>query len=119
MFFVCVPDRSTKTLLPIIKNYIKPGTIIHSDCWKSYECLSDHGYVHQTVNHSKEFVSIEGIHTNNIESRWHALKLSLPRTGTQKQMYDGYFAEYIFRRKYMQNYQTLFQDFIKQIARIY
>ncbi|KAF0992009.1 hypothetical protein HZS_7574 [Henneguya salminicola] len=56
----------------------------------------------------KEFVGAEGIHTNHIESSWHALKLFLPRTsicyfnivlGTQKHMHDGYFAEYTLKRK--------------------
>ncbi|KAF0986518.1 hypothetical protein HZS_588 [Henneguya salminicola] len=97
MFLCCAPDRSTSALLPIIKE----GTTIHSDYWKAYDCLTENGYKHEKVNHSKEFVSVEGIHTNQIESRWHALKLFLPRTGTQKHIYDGYFAEYIFSKKYI------------------
>lgn len=33
-FMVPVEDRSSQTLLPIIKDWIKPGTTIISDCWK-------------------------------------------------------------------------------------
>ena len=34
-FFEIVEDRSAETLIPLIKKYIKKGSIIHSDCWKS------------------------------------------------------------------------------------
>jgi len=82
-FFLTVEDRSAATLIPIIKQYILPGTTIVSDCWKSYSSLRDEGSLHQTVNHSIEFVSESGTHTNNTESRWNALKKSLPRYGTR------------------------------------
>jgi len=38
LFIECVPDRSASTLLTVIKKWIKPGTIIVSDCWKAYNC---------------------------------------------------------------------------------
>ena len=38
-FFVPVQDRSAETLIPIIKRWIRPGTTILSDCWKSYASL--------------------------------------------------------------------------------
>jgi len=31
--FVSVEDRSAATLIPIIKQWIRPGTAILSDCW--------------------------------------------------------------------------------------
>lgn len=33
-FLIPVEDRSSSTLLEIIKEWIKPGTTIISDCWK-------------------------------------------------------------------------------------
>ena len=55
------------------KKWIKPGTIIVSDCWKAYYNLEKYGYTHRTVNHSKEFVNIDaydGDHINKIEGHW-------------------------------------------------
>lgn len=51
--FVC-PDniRSSAVLVPLIEANVEPGTIIHTDCWKAYDCLSEHGFVHNRVNHS-------------------------------------------------------------------
>ena len=66
-FFEIVEDRSANTLIPIIKRYVKPGSIILSDCWKAYSLLKE-GYTHLTVNHSVTFKNKEnGACTNLIE----------------------------------------------------
>lgn len=118
-FFQVVQDRSAETLIPIIVKYIEPGTTIISDCWKAYSSLSSLGYIHQTVNHSKEFKNKEtGAHTNSIESTWHALKQSLPRSGTQKQLYDSYFEEYVIRKRYLKT-DNKFETFLGLIGRVY
>ncbi|KYN29330.1 hypothetical protein ALC57_01231 [Trachymyrmex cornetzi] len=59
MFIVPVEDRTETTLLPVIKEWILPGTTIVSDCWKSYDCLNNEGFQHLTVNHSYNFVDPE------------------------------------------------------------
>ena len=69
MFLTTVPSRDKNTLLPILKHKIKPGTTIISDCWKSYDCLSEEDFEHLTVNHSVNFVDSQtGCHTQNIEN---------------------------------------------------
>jgi hypothetical protein len=119
-FFEIVEDRSRNTLLPIIQKYIKPGSLIISDCWKAYDCLASCGYEHQTVNHSVEFVdSTTGAYTQTIESTWHQLKLSLPRSGTQKSLYDGYFMEFVVRKKYLKSAPDPFLKFLELISRVY
>ena len=55
VFMVPVEDRSKDTLLPIIQDWIKPGTTIISDCWKAYDCLGYEEYEHLRVNHSLTF----------------------------------------------------------------
>ena len=50
-------NRKQETLISIIQQWIHPGSIIHSDCSKSYKKLSKIGYTHVTVNHSKEFLN--------------------------------------------------------------
>ncbi|XP_071572814.1 uncharacterized protein [Temnothorax nylanderi] len=59
IFIVPVQDRTEKTLLACIKEWILPGTTIVSDCWKSYNCLNNEGFQHLTVNHSYNFVDPE------------------------------------------------------------
>lgn len=69
-FLVVVPVRNAATLTQVICRYIKPGSKIYSDCWRAYDGLEDiegMDYIHQVVNHSVEFVTNDGVHTNTIE----------------------------------------------------
>ena len=119
-FLVTVEDRTAARLIPIIKEYVLPGTKIISDCWKSYSTLEEEGFVHGTVNHSIEFVNKDtGDHTNTIESTWRAVKSSLPRFGTTKGMYNSYFAEFMFRRQYINESSDRFIEFLHQASRVY
>ena len=65
-----VAARDAATLLPIIQAHVNPGTTIYSDCWAAYNGISQIVSVsgHCTVNHSVEFVTPSGVHTNHIES---------------------------------------------------
>ena len=84
-FMRSVEDRSTDTMIPMIKEHVLPGSVIISDCWKAYSRLEEEGYVHQTVNHSKEFLNKEtGAHTNTIESTWRAVKTSAETRNSEK-----------------------------------
>ena len=52
MFLVPVPQRDSATLIPIVQQYVRRGTTIHTDMWKAYDSLSQCGYQHGMVNHS-------------------------------------------------------------------
>jgi len=71
---VCNNSRNAEVMLPWINQWVEKGTIIRTDCWAAYNKLEEMGYKHETVNHSKEFVTTEGVHTNLIESSWRPLK---------------------------------------------
>lgn len=80
-FALTVPNRTRETLHALIRRYIRPGTTIWSDCWGPYMTIEEmpEGYHHSAVNHSVEFVSANGTHTNLIEGLWHfALKSKTP-----------------------------------------
>jgi len=48
-----VADVEAKTLLPLIDNRVKPGSVICTDTWKSYTGIAAKGYVHRLVEHGK------------------------------------------------------------------
>lgn len=83
-FIVSVETRSEAELLPVTKRWVKPGTLIISDCWKSYVNLEKNGFEHATVNHSKEQ---GGNHTNKIEGQWRHMKASMPKFGVRKHVF--------------------------------
>jgi len=72
-----------------------------SDCWRAYDCLSSEGFVHQTVNHSQNFVDpTSGAHTQNIERLWRDVRSGIPRFGRSEKHLVGYLAEFLFKRKF-------------------
>lgn len=75
---VC-PDnvRSADILVPLIQKHVQEGSIIHTDFWRAYQCLPEHGYIHKRVNRNdniNKFVAPDGTHTQRIESQWRGLK---------------------------------------------
>jgi len=48
--------RDKETLIPLIRKYIRPGSIMMSDCWAAYSSLSQLGFTHHQINHSNNFV---------------------------------------------------------------
>lgn len=116
-FLVAVEKRDEATLLPIIKQHVLPGTTIVSDCWKGYINLDKNGFIHKTVNHSKEFVNSEGEHTNRIEGHWRQAKSKLPAFGVRKHLFSSYLAEFIWRYKHKDD--DLFVVFWHDVKNIY
>ena len=100
-FLVPEERRDKDTLLPIIRAHIFPGTCVMSNMWKAYDCLQDEGYNHLTVNHSLNFVDPDtGAHMQCIENTWWAVKRSMPRTGTSKDLFESYLQERLWHKQY-------------------
>ena len=64
-----VLDAKTDTLMPIIRNRIKPDSIVYTDCWRSYNALDVSEFKHYRINHSKLFAQNQN-HINCIENFW-------------------------------------------------
>ena len=74
-----VQRRDANTLLPIIRDVVKQRSEIWTDEWRSYNTLSNLGYVHYTVCHKREFKAADGTCTNAVEGLWAVLKKHLYR----------------------------------------
>lgn len=53
--FYVVHDRNGDELLPLVHENVELGSTIVSDKWAAYNRLSLEGYIHETVDHSKNF----------------------------------------------------------------
>ena len=117
LFLKLCEDRKQETLEQIIKQWVLPGTIIITDSFASYKRLSELGYYHFTVNHSKNFVDpTTQAHTQRIEGEWHHVRGSaLPRTGCRIADVDLYLSGYLYRRRTKQSLKQLVED-IKSLS---
>ena len=118
IFIEPVATRNSHTLLEVIERRIAPNSTIYSDCWKSYNCLKQAGFIHCAVNHKVNFVDpTSQAHTQNIERVWRDLRAAIPKYGIRTKHYTGYIAEFIFKRQH--KYENRIDAFFETIATMY
>jgi transposase len=69
-----IDDAKTETLLPIIRQKVKPDSIVYTDCFRSYNVLDVSEFKHFRINHSKLFAHKHN-HINGIDPRFRGDKL--------------------------------------------
>ena len=69
VYTVTVPNTRTATLLPIIREQVKPDSIVYTDCYRSYDVLDVGEFAHFRINHSTHFAQRQN-HINGIENFW-------------------------------------------------
>ena len=102
-----VEDRTRVTLEAVILYRIRAGSVIHSDCWASYNHIStiaNKKFTHGTVNHSnKDFPfkgPITGVHTKQMEGYWSKHKRPLKAMcGAPRNLLQFYIDEFIFKER--------------------
>ncbi|XP_047518897.1 uncharacterized protein LOC125058782 [Pieris napi] len=86
--------ESAEVLVPLIQKHVEVGTTIHTNFWKVYDCLSQHGYIHKKV--------FESDPDNPVVAD------------------DGsYFYEYLWRRYNVKHRKDPFMELIKAIKYAY
>ncbi len=73
VYAVVIPKAKVTTLLPIIREKVKPDSIVYTDGFKGYNALDLSGFRHYRINHSEHFVE-QPNHMNGIENVWHQAK---------------------------------------------
>jgi transposase-like protein len=74
-----IPQVKREVLMDAILKNIEKGSTIYTDGLPAYDALLLKGFMHQFVNHTKEYVRGE-VHTNSIENYWSLLKRGLKGT---------------------------------------
>ncbi|KAL0811986.1 hypothetical protein ABMA28_009384 [Loxostege sticticalis] len=119
---VC-PDnqRNADVLVQLIKKHVREGSTIHTDFWKAYDCLPEHGYIHKEVNHSdpiNKFVAPDGVHTQRIESHWRVMKRLFSKDN-YKSNFTEWLIEHIWRINNRINHRDQFEELLKCIVYVY
>jgi transposase len=90
---VMIPDARGKTLLPIIRQKIRPDSVVYSDSLGSYNVLDVSEFRHHRIDHSKRFGQGRN-HINGIENFWNQAKRHLRRyNGIPRQHFHLFLAE--------------------------
>ena len=95
-----IENAKAETLIPIIRNKIRPDSIIYSDTFKSYNALDVSEFKHFRINHSREFVCRNN-HINGIENFWNQAKRQLKNyNGIPRRNFPLFLKECEFRFNY-------------------
>ncbi|MCT8831357.1 IS1595 family transposase [Glaesserella parasuis] len=73
VYTVVVPNIQSATLLPIIREKVKPDSIVYTDFYRSYDVLDVSEFNHFRINHSTHFAEKQN-HVDGIENFWNQAK---------------------------------------------
>ena len=92
-----IPDAKKATLMPVIREKVRPDSIVYSDYFKSYNALDVSEFKHYRINHSKIF-ALRKNHINGIENFWNQAKRHLRKfNGVPRKSFYFYLKECEFR----------------------
>ena len=97
---VIVPDRKRPTVQQIVRDYVEPGSEIHTDEHAGYQGL-DKDYIHKVINHMEAYVRGH-VSTNGMENFWSLFKRQLGGTHVSVEPFHlfRYLDEEMFRYNY-------------------
>ena len=111
-----MPDRTANTLMPIIQQFILPGSTVISDQWRAYNNVGNQGFNQLMVNHLLNFVDLNtGAHTQSVESIWSGAKICNNKVfGTHCTLLDSYLCEYMWHRRTVgrNRFDTILQNIV-------
>lgn len=118
---VVAADRKKDTLLPIIKKYVLPKSVIFSDDYSSYDDLTRHRneYEHRRINHSAGvYVMADGTHTNTIEGFWSLIKRGIGGVyhSVSEKYLQSYLDEYSFRYNRRHSGNLIFHSILEKVS---
>lgn len=73
-----IPDAKSLTLMGIIRERIRPDSIVYTDSFRSYDILDVSEFHHHRINHSELFADAHN-HINGIENFWNQAKRHMRR----------------------------------------
>jgi transposase len=76
VYVAIIPNVASATLFPIIRDKIRPDSIVYTDSFKSYDALDVSEFRHVRINHSELFAD-QTNHINGIENFWNQAKRHL------------------------------------------
>lgn len=79
VYAVMIPNARSSVLMGIIRERIKPDSIIYTDALHAYDILDVSEFHHHRINHCEAYASHGKVHINGIENFWNQAKRHLRR----------------------------------------
>jgi transposase len=97
VYTAIIPNAKTETILPIIKERVKPDSIVYTDTFKAYNALDVSEFHHHRINHSHLFADRQN-HINGIENFWNQAKRHLRKfNGIKSEHFYWFLKEWEWR----------------------
>ena len=118
VFLVPVHHRDADTLLVVLQDYVRPGTTIVSELWKTYDIANNDEYRNMIVSHSLKFEDpVADVVPNRVGSVWtRAKKQNIRESGTNRTLQSSFFIEFMWRYLYGTD---PFENLLRHIRDIY
>jgi transposase-like protein len=93
-----IATRKKHQLEQTIGDNVEPGSTLNTDALRSYDRMSQRGYIHNVIDHAEKYVDGQ-VHTNGLENFWSLLKRALKGTYVNVQPFHlfRYLDEQAFR----------------------
>ncbi|TCT18477.1 transposase-like protein [Bibersteinia trehalosi] len=115
VYTVVVPNMQSATLLPIIREKVKPDSIVYTDFYRSYDVLDVSEFNHFRINHCTHFAENQN-HINGIENFWSQAKRHLRKfNGIPKAHFELYLKECEWRFNHSDLKSQI--SFLKQLVK--
>lgn len=113
-------DARKRTMIPIFKEHVLPGSMVFTDEWKSYDLLGKAGYKHERIPHSQKIYVMGNVHTNTIEGFWSLLKRGISGVyhSVSKKHLQGYIDEYVFRYNHRDDERPMYEAFTNRTKKV-
>ncbi len=119
-----LPNVQKKTIAPIIKSRVAPGTMLDANEYDIYSRLTERGFQRRSVNHgSGEYARDEAadgkceVHVNTMEGGWSLLRSWLrPHRGISQEQLRLYLAFFQLVHNARNHGNSLLESLIRQLA---
>jgi transposase len=114
-----LPEGTAGALVPLVREYVTPGSMVYSDELPAYKALSKQGYQHRRVHHRAKVWVSGTAHINTLESFWGLLKRGISGVyhSVGSAYLQSYVNEYVFRYNHRSDEVPMFQTMLCRVEK--
>jgi transposase len=117
------PNTTTETLMPLVKEFVLPDTIVFTDEHASYRNIEEvehKNYLHRRIAHTQKVYVMGDVHTNTIEGFWSLVKRGIGGVyhSVSAKYLQSYLDEYSFRYNRRDSGNLIFPAMLQRVSEL-